>query len=369
MPIRPPAEILGPLLMERDRMIYSITQTINLTFSAAEVGCAGQAGEVDRLVYFFLEGLPALENQFRHIFRPHRIRPTISGIFCHQTPRVEPQPSAKLAQQSCELGDLLFLITYGRRLYNNYLGNAFLVQAKQDARSVRGTLQECLYETADSFLYRSPGGLAGQYRNLTDCPYALWYWEFTDRVWWSELPYRWSTGGLCARRHIYPQAEWPFSLVLADLICGVVGRRVRASHGTNQQDWSRIVDDMIRHTAKSTFRRQNAYISRNREPLRGEDAIRAVGATGAADVPFLIRSSFGHIFKIFDPELHEIGMKLEYLSEHFDEEKFKKEQHERFRAADEGSISEPPRLGNERPDIPEGGDGGCSFVIMDFSLG
>jgi len=36
MPIRPPAEILGPLLMERDRRIYSIAQTVNLTFSAAD---------------------------------------------------------------------------------------------------------------------------------------------------------------------------------------------------------------------------------------------------------------------------------------------------------------------------------------------
>jgi len=367
MPIRPPAEILGPLLMERDRVIYSIAQTINLTFSAADVGCVDGAGEVDYLIYFFLEGLPALESQFRRIFQPYRIRPTISGIFCHQTPRVEPQPDSGLTPKQCELGDLLFLVTYGRRVYNNYLGNAFLVQAKRDSRQIHGTQQEYLYQVAEGFTYRSPSPLANQYRDFRECPYALWYWDFRDRGWTNALVDHWYTDGICARRRTYARAGWPFSLVLADLICGVAGRRVRATTDPHQQDWSKIVDDMIRHTARSTFHRQNAYVSRNRDPLRGEDAIRAVRNTGATNTPFLIRSSLGRIFSIFDSELHEIGMKLEHGSEHFEEETFKTEHAERFRATEPGSVSEPPRLGNARPYIPEGGDGGCSFVIMDFS--
>jgi hypothetical protein len=64
MPIRPPASILSPLLLERDRSVGAIGSTIRQTFAAADVGCVGKAGEVDKLVYFFLEGLPLIEDQF-----------------------------------------------------------------------------------------------------------------------------------------------------------------------------------------------------------------------------------------------------------------------------------------------------------------
>ncbi len=58
MTIRPPQRILTEILLQRDRLTQAIRTGIDHSFTAAETGCAGNPGEVDRLVYFFLEGLP-----------------------------------------------------------------------------------------------------------------------------------------------------------------------------------------------------------------------------------------------------------------------------------------------------------------------
>ena len=159
----------------------------------------------------------------------------------------------------------------------------------------------------------------------------------------------------------------PFEFALADLVCGVNGRRARVLEPTSTDaGWSKIVDDLIRHTAQAAFRRQNAYVSRNQEPIRGEDAVRAINATLAATPPFLIRSSFGRILSIFDKELASLGQKLEDTGKVFDEDKFKAEHPRQYPPDDFKQGFPPPPLGNDRPNGDDG-DGGCSFVIMDFS--
>lgn len=361
MPIRPPVRVLSPILMERDRIIEAIRQTIDLTFDAADTGCIRRAGEVDRLVYFFLEGLPLIEDQFNRILGTHGIRSTLSGIFCHQTPKVEPIPNATANTQTCELGDILFLVTYGRVLYGSYLGNALLVQAKEDVRSIAGNLQEHLYENATAFNYTTPANLAGQRRSLAWCENALWYWSF-DGPWSS--PVDWRTAGFRPRPAPRNRRGFPFETILADLICGVRGKRVRRLlENSADADWSKIVDDLIRQTALAAFRRQNAYVSRNQEPIRGEDAVRAVNATLGPNSPFLIRSSFKKIFSIFDEQLAAIGAKIEDGGHEFNEERFKKHEGNARRFSGSGDL--PPMLGDERNSNEN--DGGCSFVIMDFS--
>lgn len=372
MPIRPPVQILGPLLLERDRLIYAIGQTIDVTFAAAEVGCANGAGEVDRLVYFFMEGLPALEDQFNRILDPHGLRATVCGIFCHQTPRAEPQPNLHRGAGACELGDMLFLSTYGRRMFNRFVGNALLTQAKEDVRSVRGSVQEHLYEAATDFVYQSPRPLAGRRRWLGDCQHSLWYWNFDNgHVGMWPLPYRWHTEGISSRRPRCFRHHAPFEHVLGDLICGVAGRRVRMLEATsNETGWSKIVDDLIRVTARSAFRRQNAYVSRDREPLRGEDAIRAVNASAGNLPPFLIRSSLGRVLSIFDHELAKLGQDIEHDGSEFNAETFfqRGELEPEPKSVPQGSVP-PPSFGNKRPVANDDDDGGCSFVIMDFSPG
>jgi len=148
------------------------------------------------------------------------------------------------------------------------------------------------------------------------------------------------------------------------LICGVRGKRVRRlAENSTDTDWSKIVDDMIRQTALATFQRKNAYVSRNQEPLRGEDAVRAVNATLGPNSAFLIRSSFKRVFSIFDERLAAIGQEIEDAGREFNEERFKKHEGNAKRFSGSGDL--PPILGNER-NVDENG-GGCSFVIMDFS--
>jgi hypothetical protein len=173
----------------------------------------------------------------------------------------------------------------------------------------------------------------------------------------------WVTAGVRPRpRHNAPRPV-PFEIVLGDLICGVRGKRVRKLQADSPDiDWSKIVDDLIRQTSLATFRRQNAYVSRGQEPLRGEDAVRAVNATLGANSPYLIRSSFGKILSIFDEELATLGQKIESAGKEFDEARFKRANGKRF----DGTGNPPPLLGNERIGNDDD-DGGCSFVIMDFS--
>lgn len=346
----------------------AIGEGIHLSLNAAQAGCVGPAGEVDRLVYFFLEGLPAIEAQFNLILGHHGIRATLSGIFCHQTPRVEPNPQMSNHPKSCELGDIMFLSTYGRRLYGRFLGNAMMVQAKEEIETVHGTLQDELYRSATHFTYRSPFTLAGQARDLAEARNALWYWGF--HAWHSFHEWRpehWRTIGERARNVPVPFPRVPFESALMDLICGINGRRAAVLEvGSPQIGWSKIVDDIIRTTARSAFRRQNAFVSRNREPLRGEDAIRAVNAAYGQPAPFLIRSSFGRLMKIFDEEISKHGMELERLSQEFDPENYHDSRHQN--TGDHDGIKGPPSLGSERGLSGDDG-GGCSFVIMDFSVG
>jgi len=365
MPIRPPANVLAPLLFERHQLINALAGAINQTFRAADVGCANPPGEVDRLVYFFAEGLPLIEEQFNLILEPHHIRVNLSGIFCHQTPRVVPQNQPGGATKACELGDILFVTTYGRRLFGHIAGNGMLVQAKQQIQSVRGSLQEFLYERADGFEYQSPGILAGQQRNLGECRNSLWYWGFDQ--WRTHFQMReWQTHGVCSRNSQTPHF-WPFEVALMDLICGVTGRRWYAlPENSPQTGWSKMVNDLIRVTANSALRRQNAFIVRNRETLRGEDAISAINQALGQPAPYLVRASLKRFFQIFDPEMEELGAKFEKESSLFIEEEFKERAGKRFAGRTDGPNKPPPNLGDERP-IMRDDEGGCSFVVVDIS--
>lgn len=363
MTIRPPQSILSAILLRRDRLTKAIRTGISHAFTAAETGCAGSPGEVDRLVYFFLEGLSAIEGQFNQILFGSGVKATLSGIFCHQTPRVAPIPPSPSSPPGCELGDILFLVTYGRRLYSHYLGNAMLVQAKENAFSVGGTTQAFLYERAREFSYTTPRQLAGNVRSLKDSSYALWYWGFLRHHW--HPSWEWGTEGIVARPIAVHQAIRPFEVALMDLVCGVSGRRVKALDlGDTEDGWSRIVDDLIRVTARTTFTRQNAYVSRDKEPLRGEEVSRVLQSmAGSRDCPNVVRCSLGRIFEFFDPELAKIGLKLTTDSEAFSREVFLRDF--KVELMDRDGSAKPPILGNKRPEIFDDGSG-CSFVILDF---
>lgn len=364
MTIRPPQHILSEILLRRTQMTHALATAIDHSFTAAERGCAGRPGEVDRLVYFFLHGLPAIEGQFNSILNGSGVQATLSGIFCHQTPRVRPVPASPHSPAGCELGDILFLVTYGGRLYSHYLGNALLMQAKEQLRSVRGTTQAHLYEVATSFDYSWPAPLAGQTRLLHDTSYALWYWGMNPDHW--RFHRAWFTEGVAARPTPVAQSMSSFEDALMDLICGINGRRVKALQaGDPSVGWSKIVDDLIRVTAHSAFTRRNAYISRYRRPLRGEEITRVLQhLADTPRAPFLIRCSLDRIFEFFGNGLEKVGVALTESSKAFDADEFSKEHSKGAKARDGGAS--PPMLGNGRPEPVDGDNGGCSFVIIDF---
>ncbi|MFN7138160.1 MAG: hypothetical protein ACK4UN_02355, partial [Limisphaerales bacterium] len=124
----------------------------------------------------------------------------------------------------------------------------------------------------------------------------------------------------------------------------------------------------IRTTARASFRRQNAYVSRNREPLRGEDAITAINGAAGNPAPYLIRSSLGRVLGIFDSELAKLGADIETQGLEFDPDKFlhHRRQSQSSTKTPEANLP-PPVFGDVRPSMADDDDGGGSFVIMDFS--
>ena len=261
---------------------------------------------------------------------------------------------------------MMFLATYGRRLYGNILGNALLVQAKENAYEVEGTVQEHLYARAHSFEYTRPGALARQQRLLGEGALSLWFWGFNEDA--MGLHPRWATESQNAREPHFRHS--PFEDVLTDLICGTVGRRFwRLEADAPDRGWSKIVDDVIRVTARATLRRQNAYIVRDRETLRGEEAIRVLRGVIDNQQPYLVRCSLARILGLFDAEIAKLGSAIESAQKHYTAE-FVDEVTEKRGDMEMklGAPELPPPIGNERRFSDDNG-GGSSFVIMDFSEG
>ena len=91
-------------------------------------------------------------------------------------------------------------------------------------------------------------------------------------------------------------------------------------------------------------------------------ALRTDYSTAKAKFAWPKSDCFNWALDWFDDELAALGQKIESAGREFDEERFKRENEKRFYETD----TPPPNLGNERMGN-DNDDGGCSFVIMDFS--
>ena len=378
MPYRPPYNILTPLLLVRPRIIGLFAEVINHSFQAAEYQHHTQTTEVDRLLYFFVEGLPILESGLRRLLRPYKVDVTISGVFCHQTPRVR----STLPRQSpgeCELADMTFISSYGRIIGSNGLGNAMLVQAKNRLGEARSRNQEFLYEEAEEFMYTTPRTLSqvvppnSNRRDIRTAENALWYWEYDHYRSYRGYgyPHGWSTHGVLAQTRSPDQQLFftPFEVALFDMIAGVTGKGFhRVPTGSGERGWSHIIDDVLRVTARNLVRSQrSAYIIRGAGHLRGREAHQSIAAVVGQNVSFVARCSLGEVFELMGAEMSNLGKKIEVLNAQFDTEKFRKEYlYERPKARGSGDEGgKPPIIYNDGMEL-ESEDGGHSFVVFRF---
>lgn len=360
MPYKPPDTILRALLMERFRVIEVIQTVILYSFQKATFDCGGRAGEVEKLVYFYTEGLPQLEGALNAILKRHQVVVTISGIFCHQTPKVISTAPVRQSH-ACELADIAFIAAYDKMVGwdRTGLGNALLVQCKEIYSPGSDVYQEYLYQQATAFEYVRTKQLNGQTRNLSFANNGLWVWEFKN---WNQsafLPIEHSSRGILSRpwtpTDIYAV---PFAIALFDLMTGVAGRGIQKLAITDTENgWSRIIHDLVSVTAKATLRCKSAPITRSGTQLRGYGALSFLKQYWDIEPAMLFRCSLaeflGHFHESY--ELKAVGKKLEELSKSEIADKFK-------------SSGEPPSGNNILGQSKFDGDSeGGSFVVIRFS--
>ena len=372
MSYHPRQKISVGLQAHRFAIEEAITNAVDLSFQAAEAGTRSAAQEPDFIAYFFLDGLHRLEVSLNAILLSSRIRVTLSGIFCHQTPKVYPSVGGVQTPTSCELGDLLLVSLYtpppGSTIERRALGNALLLQAKMEAeRPSDVDPQWQLYSSAETFRYRSPAPLAQQVRSLADAHPALWYWCLERNPWrWQATGSpRWLTSA------VHPRSPWhngpihptrrfalPFSGLVWSLFNGVAGQTFyrASSPATQTSGWSAVVNDLIADTANRTLTRNNAYIVRSQPNLlRGSAALRAINANLQPQPGFLVRASLGQALALVDDSLGKTGETLEQYTQ-----KSVTAPRIRTRGVDEP----PPPLGRVKDD--DNRDGGMSFIIANW---
>lgn len=128
-------------------------------------GCEPE--EPDIVASLVLNGTKIIENEWRNVFNSVGIRIAVTGIYCHQTPKVN---FSGMKHNSCELGDLLWCHAH-YDFDGNVIRNAILYQAKKSAVQpyrIRGSDEDQLklYSTWPKFTYVNSGSLNGQKRHV-----------------------------------------------------------------------------------------------------------------------------------------------------------------------------------------------------------
>ncbi|MCK5347458.1 MAG: hypothetical protein KAR20_28805, partial [Candidatus Heimdallarchaeota archaeon] len=123
--------------------------------------------EPDFVASLVLNGTQIIENEWRNVFNSVGIQIAVTGIYCHQTPKVN---FIGMKRTSCELGDLLWCHVHSD-IEGNVIRNAILYQAKKSAIQPYNLPkndddQLKLYSTWPQFTYVNSGSLNGQARHV-----------------------------------------------------------------------------------------------------------------------------------------------------------------------------------------------------------
>lgn len=124
--------------------------------------------EPDIVASLVLNGTKIIENEWREIFDLFKVRIALTGIYCHQTPKIT---FKGMIGHSCELGDLLWCHVHSD-MDGNIIRNAILYQAKKSSDQPytirKGDLDQFqLYSTWPEFTYVNSGKLLnGQMRHV-----------------------------------------------------------------------------------------------------------------------------------------------------------------------------------------------------------
>jgi hypothetical protein len=242
----PPSEWVALADLANQAIESSIQQEISSTPS-------GNPTEPRMIASIFVNGLKEIQTNWNSLLSKRGLHVKVSAVFCHQTPKVKPGVTSKrssvalrkmgvkkLTTSSCELGDLLIVIT--NPLAKTH-GNAVLLQGKKLFSRSADPLQRLLYEEAHKFEYANSGpALNGEERILmprADGKFA--YWQIGNP---KPLPRK--VTSCCANDWgdpLTPGLWIPFGEYLTLLASGNVGVGLKGKLTRN--GWRRIVEDLV----------------------------------------------------------------------------------------------------------------------------
>jgi hypothetical protein len=211
----------------------------------------GAPREEDLVLGLLTSGVHSLRTELSAALRSTRLRVNVGGVFCHGTPKVTLLAGAAVGE-SCELADLLIVTRYASPAH--VMRQALLLQFKRTTSTHGATpTQRALYETWPRFEYVITKGLSGIARNVGGLPVPHAGGRFADI----------GPCANCSRWHqIQQETYWRpapaprLELVdeITDMIVGAAGRGFTLPAPAGSTGWSRIIEDLLRVTARRTVK-------------------------------------------------------------------------------------------------------------------
>ncbi|MCZ7358198.1 MAG: hypothetical protein O8C66_01935 [Candidatus Methanoperedens sp.] len=250
-------------------LVTSARYAISVSMIEAWNNCrirGNEPEEPDIVASLVLNGTKIIENEWRNVFDSLGIRIVVTGIYCHQTPKVN---FSGMKGNSCELGDLLWCHVHSD-IDGNVIRNAILYQAKKSAvqpYKLRGNDKDQLklYSTWPAFTYVTSGSLNGQTRHVKPSAprRGAQYLLIDDRP--PERPESGILGSPCT----YPIGSCiPSNPIMdhCDLGLEIVHSLELLSGdpfddsktAIKENGWSRVVWDILKSSAEKAFRRANS---------------------------------------------------------------------------------------------------------------
>jgi hypothetical protein len=266
--------------------------------------------EPDLVLSFFLHGLEQIESDWNARLSSWNLSVKLSGVFSHQTPKVEPQSMPGRTQApvsgTCELGDLMVVVIHDGMPGGT--GNALMFQAKKEFYHSADPLQRFLYEQAEEFIYkRATAALNGQRRDMRpkeDLAYAYWDLDPDHHIYRGLHPLLWNRGtsaSMFAADSMIGRDVWDsFGAVLTDLIFGDAGKSFCLPAATD--GWSKIVHDLLTVTSSKVMGSKSKVNVRGAKRGRGTDAVvRQLIASQGVPVRNSLGEALLHLSEEFKP--------------------------------------------------------------------
>jgi hypothetical protein len=260
----------------KPHLIASARYSIMMSMIKAWDNCRSRGAdpeEPDIVASLVLNGTKILENEWRNVFYQFGIKIAITGIFCHQTPKVS---FSGMKGKSCEIGDLLWCHLH-HDSHGKNTRNAILYQAKKSSNQPyqigRNDLDQLeLYTNWPSFTYINSGGLNGQSRHVKPSAprRGAQYLLIDDRP--PEQP----ESGIMGMPGTYPIGSCipnnplinhsDLGLELVRSLEFLSGNPFDDRNSANMENgWSKVIWDILDSSARKAFRRvKSGYIKEPR---------------------------------------------------------------------------------------------------------